>query len=72
MVSGSALQTNMGGKKKKIHNKILLQLLPFKIFLITLYRKKLNIYLSFRIFRTPFSDFSGMDSPKYVVYLNLS
>lgn len=45
---------------------------PFKIFLITLYRKKLNIYLSFRIFRTPFSDFSGMDSPKYVVYLNLS
>lgn len=35
MVSGSALQTNMGGKKKKIHNKILLQLLPFKIFLKT-------------------------------------
>lgn len=25
----------MGGKKKKIHNKILLQLLPFKIFLKT-------------------------------------
>lgn len=41
MVSGSALQTSMGRKKKKIiHNKILLKL-PFKLFLKTACRHHL-------------------------------